>query len=121
MISHRLLRDEGILIVSPTAPLEASDFKEVASEVDPFIEENGSLKGLLVDAQAFSGWRDFGGLVSHFRFIRDQHDQIKKIAAVSDSELLSILRWIAAHFVSAEIKHFATGDKAAAMEWLKAP
>jgi hypothetical protein len=46
VISHQLLRDEGILIVSPRAPLLASDFQEVACEVDPYIEEKGKLNGL---------------------------------------------------------------------------
>ena len=121
MIVHQLLRDEGILIVSPRSPLEAEDFKEVAREIDPFIEANGSLKGLLIEAESFPGWHDFGGFVSHFRFVRDHHAKIKKVAAVSDSEFLSIIPRIAAHFVSAEIKHFAYADKAAAMDWLNAP
>ena len=55
MITHQLLRDEGILIASPTSPLEASDFKELAREVDPYIEEKGSLKGLLLQAKSFPG------------------------------------------------------------------
>jgi SpoIIAA-like len=121
MIAHQLLRDEGILIVSPTSPLEAGDFKEVAREVDPYIEEKGFLKGLLLEAESFPGWHDFAGLVSHIRFVRDHHAKIKKIAAVSDSELLSIIPRIAAHFVSAEIKHFASADKQRAIDWLKAP
>ena len=119
MISHQLNRDDGILIVSPTAPLEAADFKEVALEVDPFIEQNGCLNGLLIEAQAFPGWHDFGGLISHFRFVRDHQAKIKKIAVVSDSEILSILPRVAAHFVSAEIKHFSAADKALAINWLR--
>ena len=121
MISHQLLRDEGILIVKPSSPLEANDFKELAREVDPFIEERGSLKGLLLEAESFPGWHGFEALVSHLRFVHDHHAKIKKIAAVSDSKFLSIMPRIAAHFVSAEIKHFAFADKTAALEWLEAP
>ena len=97
MINHQLLRDEGILVVSPTTPLEAGDFEEVSREVDPFIEENGSLQGLLIEAKSFPGWHDFAGLVSHFRFVRDHHAKIKKIAAVSDSGFSSIIPRIAAY------------------------
>ncbi len=121
MLTHQLLRDEGILVVSPTAPLEAGDFQEVAREVEPYIEEKGFLKGLLLEAESFPGWHDFGALVSHFRFVRDHHTKIKKIAAVSDSELLTIIPRIAAHFVSAEIKHFPSADRQRAIDWLKAP
>jgi hypothetical protein len=35
MVSHELLRDEGILIIRPSASLEASDFQSIASEIDP--------------------------------------------------------------------------------------
>lgn len=121
MVTHQLLRDEGILIISPKAPLEAADFQEVAREVDPYIEEKGSLKGLLLEAESFPGWHDFAALVSHFRFVRDHHTKIKKIAAVSDSELLTILPRIASHFVNAEVKHFPAADKQRALDWLKGP
>ena len=108
-------------IVSPTSPLEAGDFQQLAGEVDPYIEENGFLKRLLLEAKSFPGWHDFGGLVSHFRFVRDHHAKIKKLAAVSDSELLTIIPRIASHFVCAEIRHIASVDKQQAIDWLKAP
>jgi len=120
MISHRLLRDEGILIVSPEAPLEASDFAEVAREVDPYIEEKGSLRGLVVEAESFPGWHDFGALISHLRFVRDHHAKIKRIAAVTDSKFLAIVPRIAQHFVNAEVKHFSYRDKDAALDWIRA-
>ena len=50
MISHTLLRDEGILLVSPKEPLESNDFEELAGEVDPYIYEKGALQGLMVIA-----------------------------------------------------------------------
>jgi hypothetical protein len=43
VISFELLRDDGILIVSPEGPLQTSDFAAIANEVDPFIEERGGL------------------------------------------------------------------------------
>jgi SpoIIAA-like len=119
MISHQLLRDEGILIVSPQAPLEASDFEEVAREVDPYIEEKGSLRGVLVEAESFPGWHNFGALISHLRFVRDHHAKIKRIAAVTDSKFLTIVPRIAQHFVNAEVKHFSSGDKEAALDWIR--
>jgi hypothetical protein len=35
MIGFELLRDKGILIVRPSGPLAASDFRELAATVDP--------------------------------------------------------------------------------------
>jgi len=41
MIKSELLKDKGVLIVSPVGPLAASDFEQLAQEVDPYIEQIG--------------------------------------------------------------------------------
>ena len=70
MISFELLRDEGILVVEPKGTLEVADFAALTREVDPYIEEKGELRGLMIQAESFPGWGDFGALVSHLSFIR---------------------------------------------------
>jgi len=99
--------------------LQADDFRTLAAVVDPYIEQHGDLKGLLLDAPAFPGWDDFAALVSHFRFVRDHHRRIRRIAVVSDSAFLSVAPKIATHFVSAEIRTFDAADRAAALAWLE--
>lgn len=119
MISYELLRDEGILIVSPKGRLASADFTRLAQEVDPYIQEKGKLSGLMIHAEAFPGWEDLGALISHLRFVKDHHKHIKKVAAVTDSKLLSIMPRVVDHFVSAEVKHFEYRDKEAALEWIR--
>jgi hypothetical protein len=63
MMAHELQRDRGILIVKPEGPLEQKDFEALAGEVDPYIEAQGQLNGLLISAKAFPGWKDFAALV----------------------------------------------------------
>lgn len=118
IIEFELLKDEGVLIVSPQGPLAAADFERIAAEADPYIEENGALKGLMILAEAFPGWQDFGALVAHFLFVRDHHQRIERVAAVTGDGFLSIMPAIVGHFVKAEVRHFATEDKDAAMRWL---
>jgi len=118
MISHELLRDRGILIVIPDGPLEKTDFEALAREVDPYIEAQGKLNGLLISAKLFPGWKDFAALVSHLRFVKNHHQKIRKVAAVTDSGFLSIMPHIADHFVDAEVKHFDYCDKGRALDWL---
>jgi len=118
MISHELLRDRGILIVTPEGPLEKADFEAIGREVDPYIEAQGQLNGLLISAKSFPGWKDFAALVSHLRFVKNHHQKIQKVAAVTDSGFLSILPHIANHFVAAEVKHFDFRDKDRALDWL---
>ena len=121
MIPHQLLRDEGILILSPDSSLLASDFEELAREIDPYIEEKGGLKGIMLDVESFPGWHDVGALIAHLRFVKNHHAKIKKVAAVTDSKPLSIVPQILDHFVNAEVKHFHRADREAALAWLRAP
>ena len=118
MINHKLLRAEGILILTPEGPLERTDFEKVAQEIDPYIEANGKLHGVMIDAESFPGWKDFAGLIAHLRFVRDHHQKIQKIAVVSDSGFLSFAPKIASHFVQAEVKHFSRSQREDALHWL---
>jgi hypothetical protein len=53
MIRHSLDKTNSILLVAPDAPLQKSDFDEIASVIDPFIASSGSLSGLIIDASSF--------------------------------------------------------------------
>ena len=86
--------------------------------MDPYIEAQGKLNGLLISAKLFPGWKDFAALVSHLRFVKNHHQKIKKVTAVTDSGFLSIMPDIANHFVDAEVKYFDYGDKDRALDWL---
>jgi hypothetical protein len=119
MVDHELRPSEGILIIRPKGRLEASDFEGLAREVDPYIEANGKLHGLMVAAEAFPGWKDFAALVAHLRFVRDHHRKIEKVAVVSDSSFLSFAPKVAAHFVKADLRHFPHSDADAALAWLR--
>jgi hypothetical protein len=65
LLKFELDRSKGILIVHPQDPLEAGDFQAIAGVVDPYIAENGALKGLLVDAPSFPGWDSFAAFLEH--------------------------------------------------------
>jgi len=120
MIQYELLRDRGILILRPEAALRAEDFTALAGAVDPYLEQHGTLRGLMIEAPAFPGWEDFAALLSHLRFVRDHHRRIRRIAVVSDSTLLAVAPKIANHFVSAEVRTFGAADRAAALAWIEA-
>ncbi len=119
MLNYELNRMDSILIVKPTGPLESTDFEKLIQEVDPYIEEEGKLNGLMVYAESFPGWDDFAAFLSHIKFVKNHHQKIKKIAAVTGSGFLSIMPQVANHFVKAEIRHFDYDDKNAALNWLK--
>jgi tRNA U38,U39,U40 pseudouridine synthase TruA len=119
MLNYELNRAEGILILKPIGPLESTDFEKLAREVDPYIIERGTLNGLMIYAKSFPGWDNFAAFLSHMKFVKNHHQKIKKIAAVTGSSFLSIMPQVANHFIQAEVRHFDYDDKDKALNWLK--
>ena len=118
MIAYTLDTENAILTVRPASPLAQPDFLQLAQAVDPYLQESGDLAGLLIDAPAFPGWDSLGGMVAHFRFVRDHEKHIGKIALVTDSALGDVAEKFASHFVSAQIRHFPAGQVARAKHWI---
>ena len=115
MIEFELLRDAGVLIVAPKEALTAEDFRAISRTVDPYIRENGKLTGLLIEAPSFPGWDSWGALIEHISVVRDHHRKIERVAAVTDSAILTIAPKIAEHFAHPEFKVFRSGEKADAL------
>jgi SpoIIAA-like len=118
MIEHTLDPIHSILYLRPDGALEQDDFVQLARTVDPQIEKSGDLNGVIIDAPAFPGWESLGAMAAHFRFVRDHHKRIRKIALVTDSALGNVAEHLASHFVSAQIKHFPAGESEAAKQWV---
>jgi hypothetical protein len=118
MIEAKLFRAEGVVEVIPSGALRAVDFEQLAALVDPHIEANGALKGVMIVAERFPGWDNFGALIGHVRFVREHHKHIRRIATVSDGATLTLLPQLAKHFVKAEVRHFPFAERDAAMAWL---
>lgn len=118
MIEYDLDSEHSILEVRPKSALDKNDFVEVAKAVDPHIEANGDLAGLIISAPSFPGWDSFGAMVTHFRFLRDHQKHIKKVAVVTDSHLADLAEHLGSHFVSAEIRHFPAGQIEQARQWI---
>ena len=119
MLNHELVHDLGIFVLSPAGPLETADIDEFARRVDPYIEKNGDLKGMMIYTETFSGWKDISSVGSHIRFIRDHHKSVEKVATVSNSKLLSMLQGVVGYFVKPKVRHFHYTEEKAALEWLK--
>ena len=118
MIDFNLHADESLLHVRPTGPLHEADFRDLAAAVDPYIEANGVLRGLLLELPEFPGWADLSGMISHFRFARDHHKKVQRIAVVTDSAVGEFGEHVASHFVDAEIRHFPADAMPEARSWL---
>lgn len=118
MIEYTLDTERSILYMRPKSAFTADDFVTIAKEVDPHIEATGGLAGVIIEAPHFPGWNSFAALIAHFRLIRDHHRYVKKIAVVTDSTLVNVIESLVSHFVSADVRGFASGESEAANQWV---
>lgn len=117
MLEHELRAEDGILILHPRGPLEASDFTSLAKIVDGHLESGGKLRGILISAKSFPGWGDLDGLIAHMKFVKGHHSRIDKVAIVADGAIARLMPSVASHFVHARLQHF--DDEKSAMSWLQ--
>ena len=118
MLHHTLDAEDSILFIRIKTPLSENDFVRLAGTVDPHIEAGGALGGIIIEVPEFPGWESIGAMAAHFRFVRDHHKQVGRVALVTDSALGTLAENLASHFVSAEIKSFGSGDLEAAKQWV---
>lgn len=106
MLNVTLDPEKGLAVLEPEGLLEQGDFESAASKIDPLIEEQGKLKGLVIHVEHVPKWGSFGALSQHLKFVRAHHREIERIAFVTDSRLGDLAEKIGNHFVAAEIKEF---------------
>lgn len=119
MLSHDLQREDGILVLRPEGPLEKTDFTVLTAQVDAYLEERATLRGVMICASSIPGWRDFGALLAHLKFVKNHVQRIEKVAVVADGAFANIMPTIISHFVHAEVRHFDPEREEAAMAWLR--
>jgi hypothetical protein len=116
-VSHRLLADSGVIVVEVKQALRAQDFDALALTADTWIEAHGNLQGLVIHAREFPGWENLGSFLRHVRFVRDHHQEVKRIAFAADSKLAHLAPGIAEHFIKAEVKSFGYDELDTAIAW----
>ncbi len=102
----------------PEGTLSESDFDSIASVIDPYLEEHGELRGLIIYTKDFPGWDSFGTMLKHFKFVKDHQQKLSHVALVTDSAIGNFAEKIAGHFISAEVKHFPYGQIIDAKNWI---
>src|SRR5674476_307012 len=119
MLNYEFRREDGMLVLNPGGPLEVADFTALANHVDAYLEQQGTLRGVLIRAKSFPGWKDFGALLAHLKFLKKHLHRIEKVAVVADGTMANIMPNIANHFVHAQVQHFDFAREDAAWAWLK--
>jgi hypothetical protein len=118
VLEYSILKPEGILLLTPTAPLSRDDFSGLGAL--GYLASHASLHGVLVHSESFPGWDSFASFAAHVRFLRDHVRKLDRVAIVTDSPIAGAAEALAHLFISADIRHFAFVDYKYALAWLKA-
>ena len=119
MLNFELRHDESILVLHPEGPLEATDFTMLASQIDAYMEGHERLRGVLIRAKSFPGWKNFDALLAQVKFVKEHHREIEKVAVVANGTFANIMPAIASRFIHAQIKHFEPDREDDAWNWLR--
>ena len=84
MFTYSIMKPEGILLLRPSTPLSKADFGGLSADVDAYLSEHAKLRVVMVQAKGFPGWEDFSGFTAHMHFVREHHNQVRRIAVVTD-------------------------------------
>ncbi|MFC5049699.1 STAS/SEC14 domain-containing protein [Rubritalea spongiae] len=117
MLTYKIFEDRGLVEVEPKSKLTAADFKVLTESVDDYLEKHLRLHGLIIYTQFFPGWEDWDAFMKHLCFVKNHHEEIEKVALVTDAKIGTLGESLGKHFISAEIKHFAYKDYERALMW----
>ena len=118
MLNTILDTSTKIVTLQPHGALKKEDFDHAVKIIDPFIEEQGKLNGVIIYTETFPGWEDFAAFNRHLVFIKNHHKEIKKLAFVTDSLVGDFGEMVTGHFVEATIKNFSFDQLEEAKEWI---
>jgi hypothetical protein len=108
----------AVATLRPEGRLSEADFEYAANIIDQHIEAHGALRGVVINTRHFPGWESWRAMKKHFRFVRDHHRIVARVALVTDSPLGRLAKTFADHFTAAQIKYFPVDDLKSAREWV---
>lgn len=112
-------KEKHILTLEPQGVLTEEDFQALSNIVDPYLVEGKRLKGLMIKSKSFPGWDSLTAIKGHIKFIKEHHEKIDKLAFVTDSSLIDVMKTIAGVLVHPTIKEFKYNALDEAYKWLK--
>ncbi len=117
MIDIETRRSENVFVLTPKGSLSAEDIRTVASTIDNYINEHDAVPSLVFRLSELPHWKDLEAMAAHFKLVRDHHKVIPKVALVSDSGLLALVRVLVDQFTGARIRRFPEDAFDDAVNW----
>lgn len=117
MIDVEIRRSENVIVARPEGRISAEDFRSFASTIDGYINEHDAVPRLVFRLDELPNWKDADAMLAHFHLVKDHHKVIPRVAVVSDSSLLALLRPLVDQFTGARVRRFPADALDDAINW----
>lgn len=107
-----------VMTILPDGPLSGENSRAVSDLADRQLRRAGGLRGLLLQASHFPGWRDCAALFGQIRCLREHREGIGRVAVLTESPAADFLGGLAEHFTGAELRVFGMHERRRADVWV---
>jgi len=110
--------DNGVLFLDVKQFLTSEDFCEIEEIINPYFQEHGELRGVIVNSRKFPYWKGAQNRQEYIAFAQNNHRKFKKAAFLMSGFFVKIILRIAKGRVHPEIKLFKYNKVENAFDWV---
>ena len=119
MLAVDIRAAENVFVVTPDGAITVDDIAGFNDRINTYINTHDQVPNLVVHASSLPHWKNFHALAAHFKFIKNHHTIVQKVAIVSDSKLLWLARIFVDHFTGAKVRRFPETAFDDAVGWVQ--
>ena len=108
----------GVLLLDVKNPFSAEDFETIAEIIDPYFEQHGELKGIIIHAKKFPYWNGARNRQEYLNFSSANHHKFQKAALAMGGFFTRIIARLAKGRVHPEVKIFKYKQIEKAQDWI---
>lgn len=109
--------EENIALLKPGSRISETDIEAVKHAINSYSNDYDKVPNLVIEANSAPLWEDLASLRAHIEFVEERHTLIKKVAIVTDSTLISLVRPLVDVFTGAKVRRFKTEALDDAINW----
>jgi hypothetical protein len=113
----RILPEQETLLIELGARLCQEDLDSIREISRRWMGPGAILQSLVFHGARFPGWEDPGSLDSHWRFLRDELPDLRRVAVATRGPLGAHFAFIGRDIVDAEIRLFSPNQLYDALSW----
>lgn len=108
----------GVLFLDVKNSFTQEDFALISSIIDPYFQDKGELKGVIINSKKFPYWSDSQNRLQYIEFAANNHHKFKKAALSMNGIFTKIVARIAKGRAHPEVKVFKYGQVEQAQDWI---